>query len=332
MPVHALDFIVKYKRGSVFMKQFLKDQKIIYNLMSFTGYKALILFNLLTEGPKSYNEICDYFMNHPYLREKISIDTLRVYINSLKRVGCEVKRFRGEDKESRYVILSHPFELKITPEQMQSIIKIYKSLVKNIDIKELLSLENFFEKIYSYIKNDEFLSNIRKVSMLNGIDKQLLTNLIGCCDKKDQIVITYNSPNSGKKNIELIADKIEINNGKIYLYGIGFEYMQYGSFLVNRIKQINEIKVDKTIPAGINELTVTYELECNPDKFEPSEDEKLIKKEENKVIVEITSSNEFLLRQKFLELGPAGKILAPENFKEDFITCLKDMKAGYYCG
>ena len=216
MPVHALDFIVKYKWGSVFMKQFLKDQKITYNLMSFTGYKALILFNLLTEGPKSYNEICDYFMNHPYLREKISIDTLRVYINSLKRVGCEVKRFRGEDKESRYVILSHPFELKITPEQMQSIIKIYKSLVKNIDIKELLSLENFFEKIYSYIKNDEFLSNIRKVSMLNGIDKHLLTNLIGCCDKKDQIVITYNSPNSGKKNIEfrLLNEKSEnINQG-----------------------------------------------------------------------------------------------------------------------
>ena len=332
MPVHVFNFIVKYNWGSVIMKQFLKDQKITYNLMSFTGYKALVLFNLLTEGPKSYNEICEYFMNHPYLREKISIDTLRVYINSLKRVGCEVKRFRGEDKESRYVILAHPFELNITAEEMQSIIKIYKSLVKNIDIKELLSLENFFEKIYSYIKNDEFLSNIRKVSMLNGIDKGLLSNLITCCDKKDQIVITYNSPNSGNKNIELIADKIEINNGKIYLYGIGFEYMQYGSFLLSRIKQINEIKVDKTIPSGIKELTVTYELECNPKKFIPAEDEKVIKTENNKVVVEVTTSNEFLLRQKLLELGPSVKILGPDNFKEDFITCLKDMKAGYYCG
>ncbi|MFQ8626631.1 MAG: WYL domain-containing protein [Candidatus Gastranaerophilaceae bacterium] len=145
------------------------------------------------------------------------------------------------------------------------------------------------------------------------------------------MVITYNSPNSGKKNIELIADKIEINNGKIYLYGIGFEYMQYGSFLLNRIKQINEIKIGKTIPTGIKELTVTYELECNPDKFEPAEDEKIIKKENNKVTVEVTTSNEFLLRQKFLELGPSVKILGPESFKEDFITCLKDMKAGYYC-
>ena len=80
------------------MKEFLKNQTITYNLMSFTGYKALILFSLLSEGPKSYREICDYFVNKTYLKESISIDTLRVYINSLKRIGCEVKRIRGEDK------------------------------------------------------------------------------------------------------------------------------------------------------------------------------------------------------------------------------------------
>ena len=50
------------------MKEFLKNQKVTYNLMSFTGYKALILFSLLTDGPKSYSEICEYFLKHPYLR------------------------------------------------------------------------------------------------------------------------------------------------------------------------------------------------------------------------------------------------------------------------
>ena len=97
------------------MKEFIKNQKVTYNLMSFTGYKALLLFSLLSESPKSYNDISDYFFNHPYLRERISIDTLRVYINSLKRIGCEIKRTRGEDKISRYMVVSHPFELKMTP-------------------------------------------------------------------------------------------------------------------------------------------------------------------------------------------------------------------------
>ena len=180
------------------MKEFIKNQKVTYNLMSFTGYKALLLFSLLTEGPKSYEEICEYFFNHPYLREKISIDTLRVYINSLRRIGCEVKRFRGDDKISRYVITAHPFELKLSDEQIQSVIKIYKSIVKNMDVKELLSMERFFEKIGSYIKNDDFIADIRKISMLRDIDKKLLEDLLDCCDRKEQIVIQYNSPNSGK--------------------------------------------------------------------------------------------------------------------------------------
>ena len=106
------------------MKEFAKTQKVTYNLMSFTGFKSLLIFSLLIEGPKSYEDISNYLFNHPYLREKISIDTLRVYINSLKRIGCEVKRVRGEDKVSRYVITKHPFELKLTPEQIQMVIKV----------------------------------------------------------------------------------------------------------------------------------------------------------------------------------------------------------------
>ncbi len=314
------------------MKEFIKNQKVTYNLMSFTGYKALLLFSLLTEGPKSYEEICEYFFNHPYLREKISIDTLRVYINSLRRIGCEVKRFRGDDKISRYVITAHPFELKLSDEQIQSVIKIYKSIVKNMDVKELLSMERFFEKIGSYIKNDDFIADIRKISMLRDIDKKLLEDLLDCCDRKEQIVIQYNSPNSGEKSIELIADKIDSSNGKIYLYGTGFEYMQYGSFLVSRIKKINEIKIEKTIPENLKEFRITYTLECSPDKLNPADNEKIIEKHNNYAVIEMKTSNDFLAKQKLLEYGPICKVLEPESFKNDFIKLLKDMKAGYYCG
>lgn len=300
--------------------------------MSFTGYKALLLFSLLTESPKSYNEICECFLNHPYLREKISIDTLRVYINSLKRIGCEVKRFRGEDKISRYVITAHPFELKLTQEQIQSIIKVYKSIVKNMDVKELLSMEYFFEKIGSYIKNEDFIADIRKISMLRDIDKKLLEDLIDCCDKKEQIVISYNSPNSGQKDIELIADKIEVANGKMDLLGTGFEYMQYGSFLVSRIKGIKEIKIEKTIPDNLQEFRIIYTLEGNPDKFNPADNERIIEKHNNYVVIEMKTSNDFLAKQKLLEYGPTCKVVAPEDFRNDFIKLLKDMKAGYYCG
>lgn len=314
------------------MKEFVKTQKVTYNLMSFTGFKSLLIFSLLAEGPKSYEEISQYIYNHPYLREKISIDTLRVYINSLRRLGCEVKRVRGEDKISRYVITKNPFELKLTPEQIQSVIKVYKSIVKTMDINEIVAMEHFFEKIGGYIKNDEFIAEMRKISMLKDIDIKLLEDLIDCCDKKEQIIISYNSPNSGEKDIELTADKIEISNGKIYLYGTGLEYMQYGSFLVSRIYKIKEIKLNKTIPDNLNNFKIIYKLECEPEKIQLNENEKIIEKQKNKTIIEMNTSNDFLARQRLLEFGPLCTILEPESFKNDFIKLLKDMKAGYYCG
>ena len=313
------------------MKEFIKSNKVTYNLMSFTGYKALLLFSLLAESPKSYEEICNYFFNHPYLREKISIDTLRVYINSLKRIGCEVKRFRGEDKISRYVITAHPFELKMSEDEMQSVIKTYKSLVKNINVNELLSLEKFFEKIGKYIKSEKFINEIKNISPLKDINREILEKLLDCCEKKNQIVIEYNSPNSGIKDIEILTDKIDISNGKVYLYGTGFEYMEYGIFLVSRIKGIKEIKLNKTIPENLNTICITYELTCNPEKLSLDSNEKLIKSDTNKATIELTTSNEFLAKQKFLEYGPTCKIISPENFKNDFIALLNNMKAGYYC-
>lgn len=313
------------------MKEFIKSNKVTYNLMSFTGYKALLLFSLLAESPKSYDEICNYFFNHPYLREKISIDTLRVYINSLKRIGCEVKRFRGEDKISRYVITAHPFELKMSEEEMQSVIKTYKSLVKNINVNELLSLEKFFEKIGKYIKSDKFINEIKNISPLKDINREILEELLDCCEKKNQIVIEYNSPNSGIKAIEILTDNIDISNGKVYLYGTGFEYMEYGIFLVSRIKGIKEIKLNKTIPENLKTICITYELTCNPENLSLDRNEKLIKSDTNKATIELTTSNEFLAKQKFLEYGPTCKIISPENFRNDFITLLNNMKAGYYC-
>lgn len=311
------------------MKEFLKNNTVTYNLMSFTGFKALILFSLLMESPKSYDEICDYFLNHQHLREKISVDTLRVYITSLKRVGCEVKRERI-DKVSKYSIVAHPFELTLTDDQIQSVIKVYKNLIKNVTMSELIMLEKFFDKITRLIKNTKFLEAYRSASAFKETNIELVEALYDCCDKNEQIVISYNSPQSGQKEIEIIADKLEYNNNKLYLFGTGFEYMQYGSFLVSRIKEIKEIRTVKTIPINIKELKVGYELKNNEHNLQLDENEKILQTNKDNVIIEITSSNEFLLRQRLLSYGSDCKILYPEEFKKDFISRLEAMKAGYY--
>lgn len=307
------------------MKQFTETNKVTYNLMSFTGFKALLIFSMLSEGPKSYEEISSAIKNNQYLREKISIDTLRVYINSLKRIGCEIKRIKGDDKISRYFITTNPFELKISTEQANSIIKIYKNLVKNMDIQDILYMDSFFNKISKYIENTEFINIVKNISMLKGIDKILLENLIDCCNKNACVTVRYRSPQSGEKNIKIQTKKIEINNGKIYLYGYGYDYKECTSFPVSRIKEIIEIK--NTDSAEVKPFVVRYFV--NKDKYNPKDDEKIIQINNDKLLIEISITNKFYLKQRLLEYGPAAKIISPDSFKNEYIELLKTMKAGY---
>ena len=115
------------------------------------------------------------------------------------------------------------------------------------------------------------------------------------------------------------------------MYGTGFEYLQYGSFPVSRIIQINEIKLHHNIPNDIKNLKIIYELKCDSKKVKLDANEKIINTDNNKTVIEMDTSNDFLAKQRLLEYGPLCTILEPENFKKDFINLLKDMKAGYYC-
>ena len=111
----------------------MKTQTMTHNLMSFTGFKSLLLFSSLLESPKTFEEIKERFREYEFLKENISIDTLRVYINSLERIGCEIVR----DKKSeggKYRLLKHPFEINLTEEQAKSIVKIYKNIVSVIKL------------------------------------------------------------------------------------------------------------------------------------------------------------------------------------------------------
>ena len=67
------------------MKRFYETNTITYNLMSFSAFKAIIIFTACLEGPKSYEELQYILESHPYIQDSVSIDTIRIYLNSLKK-------------------------------------------------------------------------------------------------------------------------------------------------------------------------------------------------------------------------------------------------------
>lgn len=309
------------------MQEFLTNNTVSCNLMSLTGYRTLVIFNALLESPKTIEEINDCLLNNQYIKEKFSQDTLRIYLNSLRKVGCEITR-ANKSNNNKYILCSHPFEYEIPKSQLKALAKLYKSLQEQLDIRDIVIIENLFKKLIEYIKNRSNIEFLESISLLKRIDIGMLNDLLLHCKNKNQITFLYNSPKSGEKKIELIADKITIKTDKLYLWGSNLTHKEYSFFLLDRIIQICDIKLIKS--KEIFPVTkLVYEVYKTKEKMSLEADEKILQEFDEKVIIETRMKNEFSTLQRILFLANNCKVLEPESFKKDLINKLKNMEELY---
>ena len=309
------------------MKEFLRNDTVTYNLISFTGYKALVLFKLLTESPKSYEDVKSYFETNPYMREQFPMDTLRMYLNSLKVAGCTIER-KVTDGVARYFIPQNPFKLKITTEQKKALIKIYKTLTQNLAAEEIIQLDNLLLKLAKYIDDESFVNEYKKVSVLKKENTDLVTKLLECCEMKKQIIVSYNSPHSGIKDIEMITKKLIYNNNKLYVRAKGLEYDDDTDFLISRIIEIKDIK-KAILPPDEPEISVIYSIKTNGMVPDLESGEKLLEIDKETAKIEISGSNSFYINQRLLEYGSACTVISPKEYKLNFLNQLKEMRGNY---
>lgn len=313
------------------MKRFMEENRITHNLMAFSGFKGLLIFSMLVEKPCTYKDIIDAIKNNKYLNEDITNDTVRIYINSLRKIGCDI-RSEKVGRFVKYYLVNTPFELKITEEQIEALIKVYKAISKSIDLSDFLILKGFFDKIFQFITNDELKNIFYSISPLSNLDEKLVNDLWNYAKNNTAITILYNSKASGKdKLIDILVNKMYISNNKLYISGINSQYKNYSSFLVSKIKKIESINIscDKLkVPL----LVVQYKILKDNLDFEPLDYEKIISETENKLVIEAVTENKFELMQRILFFASKCKVLAPDSFRKDIISCLKRMKEGYIEG
>lgn len=310
------------------MKQFMKTNRITHNLMSFTGFKSIYIFSLLLESPKSYKQIQQAVTEHEYLRETISADAVRIYINSLKKIGCKIESVT-HNRIRYYYISSHPFKLKINKEQAESILKIYKAISHYIDLEDYLILQKFIIRFAQYISDEEIKNKILYASPINNANQEIINELIKYAKNKTEITVLYNSPNSGQKNITILADKLYINNGKLYISGINSEYKNYSGFLVSKIIKIVSVNLNSpTLETPI--YSVRYELyKTDNTVFEPLQSEKIVEQTKEKYVIDITSKNKFDITQRILYHASKCKVISPKEYQQEIIDTLNKMKEGY---
>lgn len=315
------------------MQQFFKTKEVSYNAIFHSAFKALIVFQLLMESPKTLDQLCEALKKSPYIKTTISKDTLRVYINSFKIAGCNVvkKLTKEKRREYAYFIEDNPFRPAISQIQAQKLFDIYDIIMYNMPFEDLLNTDLLFRKFKECFKNDYFEKLYAQNSIIKDMDFELLRTLEQCCKENSLVTVLYKSPRSGFKEISIIAHKMKFQNYKLYLEGFGMEYKEEAIFLINRIEKITNI-----IPAEQISMPEDIYINVLCEFYDPQitllECETLLDEAPNYRKISHKTTNKLLSIQRFLQLADSCKIMGPLDFRQEFITVLKAAQGIYEDG
>lgn len=316
----------------------LKKQKTDlreFDNISITAFRIIAILNMLLEEPLNDDEINQKLSEAVRDTRTLSKDTIYIYINTLKAVGCNITR-SSKKNNYKYMLKSHPFKLNLSGDEINTLIDIKKYISSLEDWKlsfETGTLTDKILEIASPKDKQTFLSLKSKVLCreMNIENPFQELNLIEkYCKNNDDLSIVYDSPNSGEKVINLKAEKITLENDTFYLWGYNYNIDETSYLRIDKIKSIKSIILEKTKEdENVKKdkgFDVKYKLTgLSAHFFVRSSSCKILEKKKNELIIQTKVFNKFKFIQDILSYGFDCTVISPENIRMEIIQRLKLM-------
>lgn len=262
------------------------------------------------------------------LLNNFSDDSLLLYINTLKERGINI--LTPNSRHGYYSIKTAMNWLKLSTNDLKLLKEIKKYLSKISDYQSIMLLNEFLDniKIYTNISTSKKLAEIINSKPFGVNLHPQLRELEKFIQNSALILISYNSPNSGKNYFKLLPKELKIKNQNIYLWSYDDSIDGERGLLIERIEEIHKIIPKENNKDNMLQVTCCFakNLETN---LALDLNIKIIDNGADKIIATIQSHNKFELIQKILSYGIDCEILAPQEIREQIINKIKLMKRNY---
>ena len=298
--------------------------------VSLTGIRSLVLLGLLIDRPLSLDEIRKEFLKYNIIDDTSSYDILRIDLNTLRSMGCEISRAK-KSTNNKFVLTVHPFMLDITEDEIRVLKQAFSRLKSDLNLTSAINFHRLFIKIAKNVKNPEVAEELHGLSPIKHYNLELIDKVQNYCKERKILNFIYKSP-AEKDEIQktVVCKEVMLKNNKIYLYCYDSVYKKNLTLNLDRIKRIiscqdNNGDDDNTV----GKIKVEFKLkEFGIQGL--SEDEKILEGDlKSGFLIEGNYYNEFLAYQRILSFGANCTVIEPKDFKQNIIKKLKKMKEIY---
>lgn len=297
------------------------------NQISLTGMRALVLVGMLIEAPRSLEDIRNAFISYKIMEPEHSDDMLRIDLNTLRTMGCEITRANAKTG-FKYTLTKHPFALDINKDDVALLKRAYKKVKSFANIALMLKYDELFNKIASHVADNEVKEALLGITAFKNFDINFIKELKEDCKQKKILKLIYKTPDSKESSEkEVCAQKLVFENDKVFLYA--YDLVKRDSVILN-VKRI--IKILSRVLGGEGIEVKTYTIKFflkNSLESDLNENETIIETDKDGIVVEGKYHNDFIAMQRVLSFGSNCVVLEPLDFRGKVIQKLKNMRENY---
>lgn len=295
--------------------------------VSLTGIRSLLLLGFLIKSPMSLEEIKNAYIECNIMDDSNSYDIIRIDINTLRDAGCIISR-ADKRTDNKFVLLDHPFKIDITENEAGVIKQAFNRIKEKSDISVLILYDNLFKKIAPHISDTNVQDILLSLSPLKKYSFEIIEQLKTACENKELVKLVYKAPaNNSVEDKEIYADRLALQNDKLYLYGVDKDS-------------------DKPVDVNIKHILKVLLFEKNEDYHTAEPVVKFFLKDfgisglldnekiesgnmNNGFVISGQYHNSFFAVQRILSFGARCTVLEPEDFKDRITETIKKMRDVY---
>jgi len=294
--------------------------------VSLTGARAITLMSALMEGPKTFEEIVQFFQDCGVAEKDYSVDTIRIDINTLKKAGFSISKATKRNNH-KYGLISHPFVFTPTTEEISAIKTVYRKIARTASPELLYLYHKLFLKISEKTDNPKLKEQILGISVLKSVKLDMLDKLVNNERKNNKVKILYKSTSTTEHEYDITIEKIGIRNDKLYVFCYNHTTGERAFLNVSKIKSIISSIFDSGSSLGMD-VDAKFKLK-NYGEYSLEDNELIVEENPDYIIVQAKYFNEFIALQRLLSFSMDCTVIESDEIKEKLLSKLKEMREMY---
>lgn len=309
-----------------------------------TAYRIFKLLQWLIEAPLTVPGLNQKFLEDANIRKRVSPDTVWLYINTLKALGCVIRRPSPRNGFC-YEMISHPFGLTLDERQLETLAQAKIMAQHHFTHQEMLTLDGLLRKVVSqdgYSQQPELVDNLfQQTRSLDSQECRLrVEQLESAILAEDLLQVTYLSPLKGEERFCFLPESIFYRQGVIYVRGERPEYPEPSNLRLDRMLLVQPLQ-DDSLRKGLRlrqalktEVILRVFVDSphqfqgfslDPDQGVYQETRLWVEGSKPHYEVRLVIRDSFYLRQTLLSMTIPFAILAPTSFRDEFASTLRNM-------